>query len=171
MYSDRATGVRINRALIRNRHDYCQVSLHMFSTTRERIVGGLLMRTMDVQPAKARMRFESCRPSSVLAATRVARREQERFVDGVYQRASRRLSRRVQSRVGWQADERAKRSLLVVTIISIQDCTVSAITGRRYEESLALLRRAKWNVKTAIVMQKRRLTYHDAKTRLRASEN
>jgi len=47
---------------------------------------------------------------------------------------------------------------------------VSAITGRRYEESLALLRRAKWNVKTAIVMQKRRLTYHDAKTRLRASE-
>jgi N-acetylmuramic acid 6-phosphate etherase len=46
---------------------------------------------------------------------------------------------------------------------------VSAITGLGRRESLTLLRRAKWNVKTAIVMHKRRLTYGDAKTRLRAS--
>jgi len=44
---------------------------------------------------------------------------------------------------------------------------VSTITGLRYEESAALLRRAKWNVKTAILMQKRRLTYKDARARLR----
>jgi N-acetylmuramic acid 6-phosphate etherase len=44
---------------------------------------------------------------------------------------------------------------------------VSTITDLSHDESLKLLRRAKWNVKTAIVMHKRRLTYADAKTRLR----
>jgi N-acetylmuramic acid 6-phosphate etherase len=46
---------------------------------------------------------------------------------------------------------------------------VSAITGLGYHDSLRLLRRAKWNVKTAIVMQKRQLTYSDAKSHLRAA--
>jgi len=46
---------------------------------------------------------------------------------------------------------------------------VSGITGLGYDESRSLLRRAKWNVKTAIVMHKRRLTSGDAKTRLRAA--
>jgi N-acetylmuramic acid 6-phosphate etherase len=46
---------------------------------------------------------------------------------------------------------------------------VSAITGLGYDESLKLLRRAKWNVKTAVVMHKRRLTCGGAKTRLRAA--
>jgi N-acetylmuramic acid 6-phosphate etherase len=46
---------------------------------------------------------------------------------------------------------------------------VSAITGLGYDESLRLLRRAQWNVKTAIVMHKRRLTYGDAKARVRAA--
>jgi N-acetylmuramic acid 6-phosphate etherase len=47
---------------------------------------------------------------------------------------------------------------------------VSAITGLGHAESLRLLRQAKWSVKTAIVMQKRRLTYGEAKSRLRAAE-
>ena len=46
---------------------------------------------------------------------------------------------------------------------------VSTITGLGYDESLRLLRRAKWNVKTAIVMHERRLTYADAAVRLRAA--
>jgi N-acetylmuramic acid 6-phosphate etherase len=46
---------------------------------------------------------------------------------------------------------------------------VSAITGLDRDDSLRLLRRAKWNVKTAIVMHKRRLTYGVAKTRLRGA--
>ena len=46
---------------------------------------------------------------------------------------------------------------------------VSTITGLNHGESLKLLRRAKWNVKTAIVMHKRRLTYGDATNRLRDS--
>src|SRR5262245_16746676 len=46
---------------------------------------------------------------------------------------------------------------------------VGTITGLAYNESLRLLRRAGWNVKTAIVMHKRRLTSRDAKTRLRAA--
>src|SRR5215471_9707547 len=46
---------------------------------------------------------------------------------------------------------------------------VSAITGLGYVESRRLLRRAKWNVKTAIIMHKRRLTYGDAQIRLRAA--
>jgi N-acetylmuramic acid 6-phosphate etherase len=47
---------------------------------------------------------------------------------------------------------------------------VSAITGLDHDDSLRLLRRAKWNVKAAIVMHTRGLTYGDAKTRLRAAE-
>jgi len=46
---------------------------------------------------------------------------------------------------------------------------VSAITELGYDDSLRLLRRAKWNVKTAIVMHKRRLTYDEAKTCLHAA--
>jgi N-acetylmuramic acid 6-phosphate etherase len=46
---------------------------------------------------------------------------------------------------------------------------VSTMTGLGYKQSLRLLRRAKWNVKTAIIMHKRRLTYGDAQTRLRAA--
>ena len=46
---------------------------------------------------------------------------------------------------------------------------VSTVTGLGYNESLRLLKRAKWNVKIAIVMHKRRLTYGDAQTRLRAA--
>jgi N-acetylmuramic acid 6-phosphate etherase len=45
---------------------------------------------------------------------------------------------------------------------------VSAVTNLGYDESLKLLRRAKWKVKTAIVMHERRLTYGDAEARLRA---
>jgi N-acetylmuramic acid 6-phosphate etherase len=47
---------------------------------------------------------------------------------------------------------------------------VSATTGLGYDESLRLLRQAKWNVKTAIVMHERRLTLGDAKARLRAAD-
>jgi N-acetylmuramic acid 6-phosphate etherase len=47
---------------------------------------------------------------------------------------------------------------------------VSAITGLGYGESLRLLRRAKWNVKTAIVMHKQQLTDVEAKSRLRAAD-
>src|SRR5215471_2081330 len=46
---------------------------------------------------------------------------------------------------------------------------VSTMTGLGYVESRRLLRRAKWNVKTAIIMHKRRLTYGDAQIRLRAA--
>jgi N-acetylmuramic acid 6-phosphate etherase len=46
---------------------------------------------------------------------------------------------------------------------------VSTITGLGYDESLRLLRRARWNVKTALVMHERRLTYADAVVRLRAA--
>jgi len=46
---------------------------------------------------------------------------------------------------------------------------VNAVTDLGHDASLKLLRRAKWNVKTAIVMHKRRLTYGEAKTRLRAA--
>jgi len=46
---------------------------------------------------------------------------------------------------------------------------VSAVTALDQDESLKLLRRAKWSVKAAIVMHKRRLTYGAAKTRLRAA--
>jgi len=46
---------------------------------------------------------------------------------------------------------------------------VSTITGLGYDESLRLLRRARWNVKTAIVMHERRLTYADAVVHLRAA--
>jgi len=46
---------------------------------------------------------------------------------------------------------------------------VSAITDLGHDESLKLLRRAKWNVKTAIVMHKRRLSYREAHTCLRAA--
>ena len=46
---------------------------------------------------------------------------------------------------------------------------VSAVTGLGHDESLKLLRRAKWNVKTAIVMHKRRITAGAATTRLRAA--
>jgi len=46
---------------------------------------------------------------------------------------------------------------------------VSAVTHLAHGESLRLLRRAKWSVKTAIVMHERRLTYDGAKTRLRAA--
>jgi N-acetylmuramic acid 6-phosphate etherase len=47
---------------------------------------------------------------------------------------------------------------------------VSGVTGLGHAESLRLLRQAKWSVKTAIVMQKRRLTYGEATSRLRAAE-
>jgi N-acetylmuramic acid 6-phosphate etherase len=46
---------------------------------------------------------------------------------------------------------------------------VSAITNLGYDESLRLLRRAKWSVKTAIVMHERRLTYGDATARVRGA--
>jgi N-acetylmuramic acid 6-phosphate etherase len=46
---------------------------------------------------------------------------------------------------------------------------VSAITGLGYNESLRLLRRAKWSVKTAIVMHERLLTYGDATACARAA--
>src|SRR5215468_6116791 len=42
---------------------------------------------------------------------------------------------------------------------------VSAITNLGHDESLKLLRRAKWNVKAAIVMHKQNLTYGDATIR------
>jgi N-acetylmuramic acid 6-phosphate etherase len=46
---------------------------------------------------------------------------------------------------------------------------VSTITKLGYDDSLKLLRRAKWNVMTALVMHKRRLTYGGATTRLRVA--
>jgi N-acetylmuramic acid 6-phosphate etherase len=45
------------------------------------------------------------------------------------------------------------------------------VTGVDYEEADALLRRAEWNVKAAIVMQKTGLPYKRALTRLRTAHN
>src|SRR6185503_18125253 len=41
------------------------------------------------------------------------------------------------------------------------------VTGIDYDEADALLQRARWDVKAAIVMQKSGLTYHQSLTRLR----
>ena len=48
---------------------------------------------------------------------------------------------------------------------------VTMVTGLSYEQADALLRRAKWNVKAAIVMQKANLTLSQAMKRLRDSED
>jgi N-acetylmuramic acid 6-phosphate etherase len=45
------------------------------------------------------------------------------------------------------------------------------VTGLEYDEADALLRRAHWNVKAAIVMQKGTLTYPKALTRLRRAHD
>src|SRR5947208_4600606 len=45
------------------------------------------------------------------------------------------------------------------------------VTGLDYEEADKLLKRAQWNVKAAIVMQKSELTYTQALTRLRRAHN
>src|SRR5207253_2060532 len=45
------------------------------------------------------------------------------------------------------------------------------VTGLDYEEADKLLKRAQWNVKAAIVMQKSELTYTQALTRLRRAAN
>jgi N-acetylmuramic acid 6-phosphate etherase len=54
--------------------------------------------------------------------------------------------------------DRARRILIIVTDIT-------------YEEADALLRRAKWNVKAAIVMQKASLTLPQALKRLRKADD
>jgi N-acetylmuramic acid 6-phosphate etherase len=46
---------------------------------------------------------------------------------------------------------------------------VSTITSLGYDDSLKLLRRAKWNVKTAIVMHELRFSYRDAEAHLRTA--
>jgi len=48
---------------------------------------------------------------------------------------------------------------------------ISIVTGLEYDAADALLRKAHWNVKAAIVMQKTRLTYPQALTRLRRSHD
>jgi N-acetylmuramic acid 6-phosphate etherase len=48
---------------------------------------------------------------------------------------------------------------------------VSVVTGVTHEEAAALLKRAKWNVKEAIVMQKAGLTYVQAQRRLRKADD
>jgi len=48
---------------------------------------------------------------------------------------------------------------------------VSIVTGITHEEAAALLKRAKWNVKEAIVMQKAGLSYVQAQRRLRNSDD
>jgi N-acetylmuramic acid 6-phosphate (MurNAc-6-P) etherase len=45
------------------------------------------------------------------------------------------------------------------------------VTGITYEEADALLRRAKWNVKAAIVMQKAELTLPQALKRLKKADD
>jgi N-acetylmuramic acid 6-phosphate etherase len=48
---------------------------------------------------------------------------------------------------------------------------LSIVTGISYDDADALLRRAKWNVKAAIVMQKADVTLPQALKRLRKSED
>ena len=48
---------------------------------------------------------------------------------------------------------------------------VALVTGANAEEAAELLRRAKWSVKTAIVMKQARLTYPQATRRLRQSDH
>ncbi|MEO7190805.1 MAG: N-acetylmuramic acid 6-phosphate etherase [Vicinamibacterales bacterium] len=48
---------------------------------------------------------------------------------------------------------------------------VGLVTGAEHEEAAALLKRAKWNVKAAIVMKKAGLTYVQAQKRLRESDH
>jgi N-acetylmuramic acid 6-phosphate etherase len=48
---------------------------------------------------------------------------------------------------------------------------VTIVTGLEYDEADALLRRANWNVKAALVMQKAGLTYPKAMARLRKAHN
>src|SRR5918911_5204054 len=48
---------------------------------------------------------------------------------------------------------------------------ITIVTGLEYDEADALLRRARWNVKAAIVMQKAGLTYAQAMRRLRRAHD
>jgi N-acetylmuramic acid 6-phosphate etherase len=48
---------------------------------------------------------------------------------------------------------------------------VNVVTGLSYEEAETLLKRSKWNVKAAIVMQKTGLTLPQALKRLRSADN
>ena len=48
---------------------------------------------------------------------------------------------------------------------------ISIVTGLEHDEADKLLRRAQWNVKAAIVMQKSDLSYPKAQTRLRRAHN
>jgi N-acetylmuramic acid 6-phosphate etherase len=48
---------------------------------------------------------------------------------------------------------------------------ITIVTGLEYDEADKLLRRAHWNVKAAIVMQKTGLTYHRAVSRLRRAHD
>jgi N-acetylmuramic acid 6-phosphate etherase len=48
---------------------------------------------------------------------------------------------------------------------------LSIVTGLDYDEADALLKRAKWNVKAAIVMQKAGLTLPQALSRLRKADD
>jgi len=48
---------------------------------------------------------------------------------------------------------------------------VGIVTGLDYEAADDLLKRARWNVKTAIVMQKTGLSYAKAVARLKANDN
>jgi N-acetylmuramic acid 6-phosphate etherase len=48
---------------------------------------------------------------------------------------------------------------------------ITIVTGLEYDEADKLLRRARWNVKAAIVMQKAGLSYTQALTRLRRAHD
>jgi N-acetylmuramic acid 6-phosphate etherase len=48
---------------------------------------------------------------------------------------------------------------------------IAIVTGLDYDEADTLLRRAHWNVKAAIVMQKGGLTYNQSLSRLRRSHD
>ena len=54
---------------------------------------------------------------------------------------------------------------------SISRRIISIVTGLEYEDADALLKRAHWNVKAAIVMQKTGLTLPKAVARLRKSDD
>jgi N-acetylmuramic acid 6-phosphate etherase len=48
---------------------------------------------------------------------------------------------------------------------------IGIVTGLDYDEAEALLKRARWNVKAAIVMQKAKLTLPQALRRLKKAED
>ena len=59
----------------------------------------------------------------------------------------------------------------LTTDYGLRDPFVGIVTGLDYDAAGDLLKRARWNVKTAIVMQKTGLSWAKANARLREHEN